>query len=242
MSLKANNLVKTYSGRRVVNEISFDVKPGEIVGLLGPNGAGKTTSFDMVVGLVKPENGKIELFDKDITKLPIHERSRAGVGYLTQEPSIFRKLTVADNIKFIWDVLGIYSEKQKEEELNQLLNEFNLTKLKDSLALSLSGGERRRVEIARVLAGKPKFILLDEPFTGIDPIAIQDIQKLIADLKVKRNIGILLTDHNPRATLAITDRAYIIQDGKILIAGSAKEIAKNPIALKYYLGEDFTLQ
>jgi len=242
MSLRANNLVKTYSGRRVVNEISFDVNPGEIVGLLGPNGAGKTTSFDMVVGLVKPENGKIELFDKDITKLPIHERSRAGVGYLTQEPSIFRKLTVADNIKFIWDVLGVYSEKQKEEELNELLSEFHLTKLKDHIAVSLSGGERRRVEIARVLAGKPKFILLDEPFTGIDPIAIQDIQKLIADLKVKRNIGILLTDHNPRATLAITDRAYIIQDGKILIAGSAKEIAKNPIALKYYLGEDFTLQ
>ncbi len=241
MALKATNLVKSYNGKRVVNEISFDVKPGEIVGLLGPNGAGKTTSFDMVVGLVKPENGKIELFDKDITKLPIHERSRSGIGYLTQEPSIFRKLSVTDNLKLIWDVLGNFSEEEKEKELKSLLEEFGLLKLKNSLALSLSGGERRRVEIARVLAGRPKFILLDEPFTGIDPIAIQDIQKLIADLKVKRNIGILLTDHNPKATLAITDRAYIIQDGKILIAGSAKEIAENPIALKYYLGEDFRL-
>lgn len=241
MSLKAINLVKSYNGKRVVNEISFDVKPGEIVGLLGPNGAGKTTSFDMTVGLVRPEAGKIELFDKDITKLPIHERSRIGIGYLTQEPSIFRKLTVADNIRLIWDILDNVEKSQREKELDQLLGEFDLLRLKDHVALSLSGGERRRVEIARVLAGKPKFILLDEPFTGIDPIAIQEIQKHVANLKVKRNIGILLTDHNPRATLAITDRAYIVQDGKVLIAGSAKEIAKNPIALKYYLGEDFTI-
>lgn len=241
MSLKAINLVKSYNGKRVVNEISFDVKPGEIVGLLGPNGAGKTTSFDMTVGLVRPEAGKIELFDKDITKLPIHERSRIGIGYLTQEPSIFRKLTVADNIRLIWDILDNVEKSQREKELDQLLGEFDLLRLKDHIALSLSGGERRRVEIARVLAGKPKFILLDEPFTGIDPIAIQEIQKHVANLKVKRNIGILLTDHNPRATLAITDRAYIVQDGKVLIAGSAKEIAKNPIALKYYLGEDFTI-
>lgn len=241
MSLKAINLVKSYNGKRVVNEISFDVKPGEIVGLLGPNGAGKTTSFDMTVGLVRPEAGKIELFDKDITRLPIHERSRNGIGYLTQEPSIFRKLTVADNIRLIWDILDNVEKSQREKELDQLLSEFDLLRLKNNIALSLSGGERRRVEIARVLAGKPKFILLDEPFTGIDPIAIQEIQKHVANLKVKRNIGILLTDHNPRATLAITDRAYIVQDGKVLIAGSAKEIAKNPIALKYYLGEDFTI-
>lgn len=241
MSLKAINLVKSYNGKRVVNEISFDVKPGEIVGLLGPNGAGKTTSFDMTVGLVRPEAGRIELFDKDITKLPIHERSRVGIGYLTQEPSIFRKLTVADNIRLIWDILDNVEKNQREKELDQLLGEFDLLRLKNNIALSLSGGERRRVEIARVLAGKPKFILLDEPFTGIDPIAIQEIQKHVANLKVKRNIGILLTDHNPRATLAITDRAYIVQDGKVLIAGSAKEIAKNPIALKYYLGEDFTI-
>lgn len=241
MSLKAINLVKSYNGKRVVNEISFDVKPGEIVGLLGPNGAGKTTSFDMTVGLVRPEAGKIELFDKDITSLPIHERSKTGVGYLTQEPSIFRKLSVADNIRLIWDVLDNVEKNKREEELDQLLSEFDLLRLKNNIALSLSGGERRRVEIARVLACKPKFILLDEPFTGIDPIAIQEIQKHVADLKKKRNIGILLTDHNPRATLAITDRAYIVQDGKVLIAGSAKDIAKNPIALKYYLGEDFTL-
>ena len=241
MSLKASNLKKSYDSKVVVNEISFEVKPGEIVGLLGPNGAGKTTSFDMVVGLVKPEKGQISLFEKNITNIPVHERSRAGIGYLTQEPSIFRRLSVADNLRLIWDVLEDISKEEQEKFLEILLNEFDLLKLKDHLAISLSGGERRRVEIARVLATNPKYVLLDEPFTGIDPIAIQDIQKLIADLKIKRNIGILLTDHNPKATLAITDRAYIIQDGKILLAGTAKEVAKNPIALKYYLGEDFKL-
>lgn len=241
MSLKATNLTKSFYGKTVVNNISFEVKPGEVVGLLGPNGAGKTTSFDMVVGLVKPEDGNVFAFDKNITNLPIHERSRCGIGYLTQEPSIFRKLTVADNLRLILDSLNNISQSKQEEKLNQLLNEFGLVDLKDHVAMSLSGGERRRVEIARVLATDPKYILLDEPFTGIDPIAIQDIQKLIADLKMVRNIGILLTDHNPRATLSITDRAYIIQDGKILLSGSAKDIAKNPIALKYYLGEDFTL-
>lgn len=242
MTLKASNLVKTYGGRTVVNNISFEVKPGEIVGLLGPNGAGKTTSFDMVVGLVKPDAGRVSLFEKDLTKVPIHERARSGIGYLTQEPSVFRRLSVADNLRLIWDVLeNIDKREEQEEELAKLLDEFGLTDLKDHTAISLSGGERRRVEIARVLASDPKFILLDEPFTGVDPIAIQEIQKLIADLKHKRHIGILLTDHNPRATLAITDRAYIIQDGKILLAGLAKEIAKDPIALKYYLGEDFTL-
>ena len=237
MTLKAANLVKSFNSKTVVNNISFEVKPGEIVGLLGPNGAGKTTSFDMVVGLIKPEKGSIHLFDKEITHLPIHKRSTEGIGYLTQEPSVFRRLTVADNLRLIWDVLGM----KENGKLKELLTEFDLMDLKDHLAISLSGGERRRVEIARVLACNPKFILLDEPFTGIDPIAIQEIQKIISNLARTKTIGILLTDHNPRATLAITDRAYIIQDGKILLAGSAKEIAKDPIALKYYLGEDFTL-
>lgn len=241
MSLKATSLTKSFNEKTVVNNISFEVKPGEIVGLLGPNGAGKTTSFDMVVGLVKPDGGNVQLFEKEITKLPIHERSRSGIGYLTQEPSVFRRLSVADNLRLIWDVLKNIDESEKKEALNKLLKEFDLLRLKDYIAISLSGGERRRVEMARVLACDPKFILLDEPFTGIDPIAIQDIQKLIADLRTKRHIGILLTDHNPRATLAVTDRAYIIQDGKILLSGLAKDIAKDPIALKYYLGEDFTL-
>ncbi len=244
MSLKATNLTKSFNGKTVVNNISFEVKPGEIVGLLGPNGAGKTTSFDMVVGLVKPEQGKINLLGKEITKFPVHKRAKAGIGYLTQEPSVFRRLTVADNLRLIWDVLEkkeTRNKKQEEEKLQELLREFDLLDLKDHIAISLSGGERRRVEIARVLACDPKFILLDEPFTGIDPIAIQEIQKIISNLTKKRNIGVLLTDHNPRATLAITDRAYIIQDGKILLAGLANDIAKDPIALKYYLGEDFTL-
>ena len=240
MSLKATNLLKSYGSKAVVNNISIEVKPGEIVGLLGPNGAGKTTSFDIVVGLVKPDSGRVELFGKDITKLPVHERSKAGIGYLTQEPSIFRRLSVGDNIRLIWDSMdNSNNHKNSEKNLDELLNEFDIVKLKNDPAISLSGGERRRVEIARVLASSPKYVLLDEPFTGIDPIAIQDIQGLITNLKKQRNIGILLTDHNPRATLAITDRAYIIQDGNILLSGSAKEIAKNPIALKYYLGEDF---
>ena len=241
MSLKVTNLTKAFDGKVVVNDISFEVKPGEIVGLLGPNGAGKTTSFDMVVGLIKPKSGKIEIFNKDITNLPVHERSKLGLGYLTQEPSVFRRLSVAHNLQLIWDSLNNKSPEEQKERLEKLLSEFDLIKLRDHIAVSLSGGERRRVEIARVLATDPKYVLLDEPFTGIDPIAIQDIQKLIAALKTNRNIGILLTDHNPRATLSITDRAYIIQDGKILLSGSAKEIAKDPIALKYYLGEDFKL-
>ena len=259
MTLKAKNLTKSFNGKTVVNNISIEVKSGEIVGLLGPNGAGKTTSFDMVVGLIKPEQGEINLFEKNITNFPVHERSRAGIGYLTQEPSVFKRLTVADNLRLIWDVLGNRDQKSEirnqkktltshlsspisnEDKLEELLREFDLLDLKDHIAISLSGGERRRVEIARVLAGDPKFILLDEPFTGIDPIAIQEIQKIISNLTKTRNIGVLLTDHNPRATLAITNRAYIIQDGKILLAGLANDIAKDPIALKYYLGEDFTL-
>ncbi|MBI2996779.1 MAG: LPS export ABC transporter ATP-binding protein [Candidatus Melainabacteria bacterium] len=256
MTLKVSNLAKSFNGKVVVNNISFEIKSGEIVGLLGPNGAGKTTSFDIVVGLIKPERGEVKLFEKDITNLPIHQRAGFGIGYLTQEPSVFRRLSVADNLKLIWDVLGDEEDvtarrrdgesvkeslSSNEERLEELLKEFNLSNLRDHIAISLSGGERRRVEIARVLACDPKFVLLDEPFTGIDPIAIQDIQRLIADLKIKRNIGILLTDHNPRATLSICDRAYIIQDGRILLSGLTKDIAKDPIALKYYLGEDFKL-
>lgn len=244
MTLRAINLTKSFNGKTVVNNTSFEVQGGEIVGLLGPNGAGKTTSFDMVVGLIKVESGKVQLFGDDITNSPPHKRARLGIGYLTQEPSVFRRLSVADNLQLILDVLEYNSNERaglKKEKLSELLNEFDLLKLKDHLAISLSGGERRRLEIARVLATNPKFVLLDEPFTGIDPIAIQDIQKLISNLRASRNIGILLTDHNPRATLSITDRAYIIHDGKILLAGSAKDIAKDPIALKYYLGEDFEI-
>lgn len=241
MSLVVSNLAKSYSGKVVVNDVSFKVEPGEIVGLLGPNGAGKTTSFDMVVGLVKPDSGKVQLFGKDITKFPVHERSKFGIGYLTQEPSIFRRLSVADNLRLILNTLDEFEKDKQEEFLNELLEEFDIARLKNSIAVSLSGGERRRVEIARVLATNPKYILLDEPFTGVDPIAIQEIQKLISNLSKKRNIGILLTDHNPKATLSITNRANIIQDGKILISGLAQEIAKDPIALKYYLGEDFVL-
>lgn len=237
MSLIAKNLTKSFNGKTVVNNITFEVKPGEIVGLLGPNGAGKTTSFDMVVGLIKPEHGSVQIFENDLTNLSVHERSKMGIGYLTQEPSVFRRLSVYDNLRLIEDTV---EKNGRQEVVEKLLKEFDLLKLKDHIAISLSGGERRRVEIARVLVSNPKFVLLDEPFTGIDPIAIQDIQKLIADLKTKRDIGILLTDHNPRATLSITDRAYIIQDGQILLSGTAQEIAKDPLARKYYLGEDFT--
>lgn len=243
MALKISNLTKSFNNNLVVNNISFEVKPGEIVGLLGPNGAGKTTSFDMVVGLIKPDAGMVELFNEEITRFPIHKRSKLGIGYLTQEPSIFRRLSVADNLRLIWEVSrnGTNGKVDYSERLEELLKEFGLLNLKNHIAISLSGGERRRVEIARVLTSDPKFILLDEPFTGIDPIAIQDIQSLIYNLKANRNIGILLTDHNPRATLSITDRAYIIQDGKILLSGTAEEIANNPLAQKYYLGKDFTL-
>ena len=244
MVLGAINLRKSFNGTTVVNNVSFEVKPGEVVGLLGPNGAGKTTSFDMIVGLIKPESGNVTLYDKDITNFPVHTRANQGIGYLTQEPSVFKRLSVANNINLIWDGGTQNSELRAlnlKNKLEELLKEFDLWDLRDHMAISLSGGERRRVEIARVLARDPKFILLDEPFTGIDPIAIQEIQKIIIKLKSARNIGILLTDHNPRATLSITDRAYIIQDGKILFSGTAKEIAGNSLALKYYLGEDFRL-
>jgi len=239
-SLVIQNLQKSYGGRKVVDGVSFDVNRGEVVGLLGRNGAGKTTSFDMVLGLVKPEKGTITLGDKDMTKLAIHERSRLGVGYLPQEASIFRKLSVSDNIKIVLELINIPS-REHTQRIQNLLEQFGLQYLSKVTAVQLSGGERRRLELARCLAAEPEFILLDEPFTGVDPISISDIQGLIRRLRDEWNLGVLLTDHNPRATLKITDRAYLIDSGKILVAGTSKEVAESDVARKQYLGEDFTL-
>ncbi|MBN8661701.1 MAG: LPS export ABC transporter ATP-binding protein [Candidatus Obscuribacterales bacterium] len=239
-TLVIDNLQKTYGRRRVVDGVSFHVSRGEVVGLLGRNGAGKTTSFDMVLGLVKPERGRITLGDKNIAQLPIHERSRLGIGYLPQEASIFRKLTVNENIKIILELKNI-PRREFNQRIKNLLEQFSLDHLGETLAVQLSGGERRRLEIARCLASEPEFILLDEPFTGVDPISITEIQGLIRRLRDEWNLGVLLTDHNPRATLKITDRAYLIDNGKILVAGSSREVAESPVARKHYLGEDFTL-
>lgn len=240
MTIFVENLQKSYGGRRVVDGVSFNVKRGEVVGLLGRNGAGKTTSFDMVLGLVKPEKGSVRLGDVEIAQLPIHMRSRMGIGYLPQEASIFRKLSLRDNLRLVLELRGI-TRKQQDEKIKTLLGQFSLDHLEHTIAVQLSGGERRRLEIARCLAMEPDFILLDEPFTGIDPISIADIQRLIIRLRDEWGLGILLTDHNPRATLQITDRAYLIDSGKILVAGSCKEVAESPIARKHYLGEDFSL-
>ena len=240
MTIKATGLKKIYDDRTVVDEISFDVRPGEVVGLLGPNGAGKTTTFYMLVGLVRPDGGRIELNGVDLTHSPMHERAKAGIGYLPQEASIFRRLNVEDNIKLVLEMNEKLSDKDREEKLEALLNDFGITKLRHTPSVKLSGGERRRVEIARALAADPKFILLDEPFTGIDPIAIQEIQEHIRKL-TQKGIGVLLTDHNPKATLSITDRANIIFEGKIKVYGTSKEVAENPTAKKYYLGQDFEL-
>lgn len=239
-TLQIENLQKSYAGRRVVDGVSFHLNRGEVVGLLGRNGAGKTTSFDMVLGLVKPERGLITLGGKDMTKLPIHLRSRMGIGYLPQEASIFRKLTVGDNLRMILELRNIPRREQKAKIIG-LLEQFSLEHLIDTMAMQLSGGERRRLELARCLASEPEFILLDEPFTGIDPISISDIQGLIRRLRDEWQLGVLITDHNPRATLKITDRAYLIDHGKILVAGTSREVAESPIARKYYLGEDFVL-
>jgi lipopolysaccharide export system ATP-binding protein len=238
--LVIEKLQKSYGGRKVVDGVSFMVAPGEVVGLLGRNGAGKTTSFDMVLGLVKPEKGNIWLGTKDLAKLAIHERSRLGISYLPQEASTFRKLTVSENIRLILQLRG-FSKKEQDQRIDYLLDQFGLGYVYNSVAVQLSGGERRRLELARCLATDPAFILLDEPFTGIDPISITDIQGLIRRLKVEWNLGVLLTDHNPRATLKITDRAYLIEAGKILVAGTSREVADSPIARKQYLGEDFSL-
>ena len=238
-ALEAKKLEKTYRGRKVVKGVSFQVKYGEVVGLLGPNGAGKTTSFYMVVGLVKPDHGRVVLDGVDITRMPMYERARNGIGYLAQEPSVFRKLTVAENLVAILETLGL-SDLEMRDRRDSLLAELGIAHLADSLAYTLSGGERRRVEIARALTLSPKFILLGEPFAGIDPLAVQDIQGIISLLK-KKGIGILITDHNVRETLAITDRAYIINDGKIIEAGTPEEITASPRVREFYLGEGFKL-
>lgn len=239
MTLFVKGLRKQYGGRPVVNDISFEVNAGEVVGLLGPNGAGKTTSFYAVVGIIQPDQGEVWLYEQNVSALPIHARARAGLGYLPQETSVFRRLTVEENLKLVQDFQEGPAEV-KQQHMEKLLEEFGLTRYRHSPAIQLSGGERRRVEIARAIAANPKYLLLDEPFTGIDPLAIQDIQKLIAQLKL-RGLGILLTDHNPKATLSIVDRAYIIHDGKIIFSGSSEEVARNELVKQYYLGDDFQL-
>lgn len=238
--LKAQGLVKTYKRRRVVDDVNLEVREGEIVGLLGPNGAGKTTTFYMIVGLVKPNRGRILIDDFDLSRLPMYKRARKGIGYLAQEPSIFRKLTVEENILAILETLNL-TEEEKGRRLKELLAELNLSPLAKNMAYTLSGGERRRVEITRALVTTPSFILLDEPFTGIDPIAITDIQEIIFQLK-KKGIGVLITDHSVRETLAITDRAYIMYEGEILISGTSQELANSKEAREIYLGEKFTLE
>ena len=239
ITLGSENLVKVYKKRRVVNDVSIQVKQGEIVGLLGPNGAGKTTTFYMIIGFIKPEDGKILLDNEDITLLPMYERARRGIGYLSQESSIFRKLSVEQNIMAILQMQNI-PKREIEERQKLLLKELDISHLAKNKAYTLSGGERRRVEITRALATQPKFMLLDEPFSGIDPIAVEDIQKIIYRLKEK-NLGILITDHNVRETLSITDRAYIMCDGEILKSGTAEFLASDPEARKIYLGEKFKL-
>jgi len=240
MILKADNLVKIYKGRKVVNDISVQVEQGEIVGMLGPNGAGKTTSFYMIVGLVKPHSGKIYLDNKDITPLPMYRRAKLGIGYLAQEASVFRKLSVEENIMAVLEMTNIPKKEQKER-VEMLLEEFSLTHVRKNLGMVLSGGERRRTEIARALAVDPKFVLLDEPFAGVDPIAVEEIQTIVAQLKNK-NIGILITDHNVNETLSITDRAYLMFEGKLLKAGTAEELAADEQVRKVYLGKHFTLK
>lgn len=240
MRIKTDNLIKTYKRRRVVDGVSVEIERGEIVGLLGPNGAGKTTSFYMIVGLVKPNGGRVLFDGRDITNIPMYARARLGIGYLAQEPSVFRKLTVAENVLLVLEMAG-HSKKERLRKTDQLLDELGLKHLKNERGFVLSGGERRRTEIARALANDPAFILLDEPFTGVDPIAIDDIQTTIARLREEKNIGILITDHNVRATLSITDRAYIISEGKIATSGPASDLPNDPIARKYYLGERFEM-
>ncbi len=237
--LTVESISKSFKQRKVVDEVSFEVSPGQIVGLLGPNGAGKTTSFYMVVGLVTPDDGEIRLGDSSISSMPMFQRARIGLSYLPQEASIFRRLTVRENIIVSLEAHDV-SGTAKTEKLELLLSEFNIQHIRDSYGYSLSGGERRRVEIARALAGEPKFILLDEPFAGIDPIAVADIQAIILDLK-NRGIGILITDHNVRETLGICDTAYIMKDGRVQVQGGAMEVANSEIARKFYLGENFKL-
>jgi len=237
MVLRTENLVKKYRQRTVVNHVSIDVTQGEIVGLLGPNGAGKTTTFYMTVGLVTPNEGEIFLNDLNITNYPVYKRAQNGIGYLAQEPSVFRKMTVEDNIRSVLEMTNTTKEYQKEK-LESLISEFSLEKVRKNLGDQLSGGERRRTEIARCLAISPKFIMLDEPFAGVDPIAVEEIQSVVYKLKEK-NIGILITDHNAPETLSITDRAYLLFEGKILFQGTSEELAENPIVKEKYLGRNF---
>lgn len=240
MILRAEDIVKKYGKRTVVKGVSFDVKQGEVVGLLGPNGAGKTTSFYMIVGLIQPFSGKIFLDDQEITKLPVYMRAKKGIGYLAQEASVFRKLSIEDNLKAVLEMTTFSKEYQKEK-LETLLDEFGLQHIRKSKGIQLSGGERRRTEIARALAINPKFILLDEPFAGVDPIAVEDIQKIVIKLKEK-NIGVLITDHNVHETLTITDRSYLLFEGNILKAGTAEELAADEVVRRVYLGENFELR
>jgi lipopolysaccharide export system ATP-binding protein len=237
MKLRANNIVKSYKGRKVVNNVSIEVNRGEIVGLLGPNGAGKTTSFYMIVGLIKPESGIISIDNSDITSFPMYLRAQKGIGYLAQEPSVFRKLSVEDNIKAVLELTDL-SEDDQINKMDKLIEEFGLQHIRKNRGDLLSGGERRRTEIARALATDPKFVLLDEPFAGVDPIAVEDIQSIISVLK-KKNIGILITDHNVQETLAITDRTYLMFEGKILKEGIPEELARDEMVRKVYLGKNF---
>ena len=239
MKLYTKDLVKVYKTRTVVDHVSIEVEQGEIVGLLGPNGAGKTTTFYMVVGLIKPNEGRIFLDDTELTKLPVYRRAQLGLGYLAQEASVFRKLTVEDNIRSVLEMTN-YSKEYQRERVETLIEEFRLQKVRKSYGIQLSGGERRRTEIARAVAINPKFILLDEPFAGVDPIAVEDIQSIVSTLKDK-NIGVIITDHNVQETLRITDRSYLLFDGRILKVGSAKELSEDEMVRKVYLGKNFKL-
>ena len=239
LTLSARHLTKRYDRRAVVDDVDLDVKQGEIVGLLGPNGAGKTTTFHMIVGMTRPNEGRILLGDDDITRLPMYKRARRGIGYLAQETSVFRELSVEDNLHAVLEFLPI-SDEERTARVESLIDEFGLDRVRQSKGYSLSGGERRRTEIARALATRPRFFLLDEPFAGVDPIAVEDIQQIVADLK-DRDIGVLITDHNVHETLAITDRAYLLYEGSILKQGTAEELAADPEVRKRYLGEKFSL-
>jgi lipopolysaccharide export system ATP-binding protein len=240
MKLHTEDLVKKYRSRTVVDHVSIEVEQGEIVGLLGPNGAGKTTSFYMIVGLIRPREGKIFLDNEEITTLPVYKRARKGIGYLAQEASVFRNLSVEDNLRAVLELSGL-PKREQAERVELLLNEFGLMKIRKNKGIQLSGGERRRTEIARALALKPKFILLDEPFAGVDPIAVEDIQSIVSHLRNK-NIGILITDHNVHETLSITDRAYLLFEGKILMSGTSSQLAEDEHVRKVYLGKNFELR
>jgi lipopolysaccharide export system ATP-binding protein len=240
MILRAENIVKKYRNRTVVNQVSFDVKQGEIVGLLGPNGAGKTTSFYIIVGLIRPLSGKVFIDTEEITKLPVYRRAQKGIGYLAQEASVFRKLSIEDNLKAVLEMTD-YSKEHQREKVESLLTEFGLQHIRKSKGIQLSGGERRRTEIARALAIDPKFILLDEPFAGVDPIAVEDIQQIVIKLKQK-NIGVLITDHNVHETLSITDRSYLLFEGSIMKSGTAHDLANDEDVRRVYLGQNFELR